>query len=100
MKGYKSIKDQLKRQLVSKYELERHILKSVIYNDSLDPVLRSIALVKLDQLPKNSSAIRIKNRCILTGRSRSIYRQYGLSRIQLRELASYGLLPGIKKSSW
>jgi len=54
----------------------------------------------LDKLPKNSSKIRLRNRCALTGRGRGFIRQYGISRIKFRDLASEGKIPGVTKSSW
>lgn len=54
----------------------------------------------LQQLPKNSSPVRLRNRCMMTGRPRSYYRKFGISRLVLRELASKGEIPGLKKSSW
>ena len=57
-------------------------------------------MIKLSELPRNSSSVRYKNRCALTGRPRSYYRKFGISRIMLREMASWGLIPGVKKSSW
>ena len=56
--------------------------------------------VALDKLPKNSSAVRLHNRCSLTGRPKGYMRKFGLSRIQFREMASNGLIPGVKKASW
>jgi len=55
---------------------------------------------KLSKLPKNSSSVRLHNRCSLTGRSKGYMRQFGISRITFREMASAGLIPGIKKASW
>lgn len=54
----------------------------------------------LQALPRNSSPIRMRNRCKITGRSRGYIRQFGISRIQFREMASQGLIPGVKKASW
>ncbi|MCZ7601592.1 MAG: 30S ribosomal protein S14 [Melioribacteraceae bacterium] len=54
----------------------------------------------LQELPKNSSPVRLRNRCQMTGRPRSYYRKFGISRLVLRELASKGEIPGLKKSSW
>lgn len=54
----------------------------------------------LQSIPKNASAVRLHNRCMITGRPRGYMRQFGISRIQFREMASNGLIPGIKKSSW
>jgi small subunit ribosomal protein S14 len=60
-----------------------------------------LALVhKLAEMPRNSSSVRVRNRCSLTGRPRGYYRKFGLSRIALRELASAGMLPGVVKASW
>lgn len=61
---------------------------------------RFVAQTKLAQMPRNSSKVRIRNRCELTGRPRGYYRRFKVSRITLRELAAFGFLPGIKKSSW
>ena len=58
------------------------------------------AMIKLSQKPRNSSKVRIKNRCSLTGRPRAYHGYFGISRIMLRELALAGLIPGLKKSSW
>jgi small subunit ribosomal protein S14 len=56
--------------------------------------------VGLQKLPRNSSPIRLRNRCMLTGRPRGYMRQFGISRITFREMASHGLIPGIRKASW
>ena len=55
---------------------------------------------KLQRLPKNASSIRMHNRCSITGRPKGYIRQFGISRIQFREMASAGLIPGVKKASW
>ncbi len=57
-------------------------------------------VVGLQKLPRNSNPIRLRNRCMLTGRPRGYMRQFGISRITFREMASHGLIPGIKKASW
>ena len=56
--------------------------------------------IGLQKLPKNSNPIRLRNRCMLTGRPRGYMRQFGISRINFREMASSGLIPGVKKASW
>ena len=61
---------------------------------------RLAAVHKLAEMPRNSSRVRVKNRCALTGRSKGYYRKFGISRIALRELASAGFLPGVTKASW
>ena len=65
-----------------------------------DPVEAFEAAQKLQDLPKNSNPIRLHNRCKLTGRPKGYMRQFGISRIQFREMASNGLIPGVKKASW
>lgn len=93
-------KDSNKRQLVAKNELARLKYKSIIKNQSLPPGIRYKFILKLNKLSRNSSKTRIKNKCILTGRSRGVYSMFRLSRIKFRELASQGMLPGVKKASW
>ncbi len=80
---------QKKREkLVAKYAVKRAALKAAGDWDGLQA------------LPKNSSPVRLKNRCSTTGRSRGYMRSFGLSRIQFRELALEGKIPGVKKASW
>ena len=93
-------RDKKRRRLVKKHEAKRNLLKSVIHSDSLPKELRWKASLELAKLPRNSSKVRIKNRCVITGRSKGVYRQFKISRIMLRELALKGLLPGVKKASW
>ena len=93
-------KDKKRRNLVAKYELQRLQYKYIIKNNLLPKNLRFNFINKLNLLPKNSSLIRTRNRCFLTGRGRSVLRFCKLSRIKIRELASQGLLSGVKKISW
>ena len=93
-------KDFNKRQLVAKNELARLQYKSIIKNQSLPSEMRYKYILKLNKLSRNSSKTRIKNRCALTGRSRGVYSMFKLSRIKFRELASQGMVPGVKKASW
>ena len=87
-------------KLVKQHASKRAALKAVI-NDQAKPVEeRFKATMKLAQLPRNSSATRLHNRCQLTGRPHAFYRKLKLSRIMLRELASFGQIPGMVKSSW
>ena len=95
------IQRNLKREkLVNKYKKKRIMLKKLIKNKKTNPEDRIDAINKLSKLPRNSSPCRLRNRCIITGRPRGIYRKFKLSRIAFRELASDGKLPGITKSSW
>lgn len=94
------IKDKGKRLLYKKYECKRRVLKSIISNLSIPLQVRMEASSKLSKLPRNSSIVRVNNRCIITGRAKGVLRHFKLSRIQLRDLASFGLVPGVGKSSW
>ena len=67
---------------------------------SLPPEERFAARLKLASLPRNGSAVRIRNRCELTGRPRGVYRKFKLARLSLRDLASTGQIPGMVKASW
>ena len=92
---------EVKRErLVSKFAEKRAELKAVIANKALDPSERFMAVLQLQKLPRNSSRIRMHNRCGLTGRPHAVYRRFNISRIALRELGSSGRLPGVIKSSW
>ena len=79
---------------------KRKKLKAIIMSKTLPLEERFQAQLKLAKLPRNSAKNRLRNRCEITGRPRGFYRRFGLSRISLRELASQGDLPGVKKSSW
>ena len=93
-------RDKKRRSMYSKHELKRLELASVIQDLTLSKEIRYQTLRELNKLPRNSSKIRIKNRCILTGRGHSVLRFCGLSRLKFRELASQGLLMGVTKASW
>ncbi|MBD3763917.1 MAG: 30S ribosomal protein S14 [Rhodobacterales bacterium] len=92
---------ELKRQkLVKQYAAKRAALKAVVSDRERPMEERFKASLKLAELPRNSSATRLHNRCELTGRPHAYYRKLKLSRIMLRELASFGQIPGMVKSSW
>ena len=93
-------KNKSRRLTVARQADKRAALKAVIYDRDGDPQERFEAVLKLAELPRNGSKIRIRNRCTLTGRPRAYYRKFGLSRIALRDLASEGQIPGVVKSSW
>ena len=96
-----SIERNKKRErLTKKYAARREKLRAAALNEALPLEERFAARLKLAQLPRNSSATRIRNRCELTGRPRAFYRKLKLSRIALRDLASKGQIPGMVKSSW
>ena len=87
-------------KLVQQHAAKRASLKTVIADQSKPMEERFKATLKLAQMPRNSSATRIHNRCQLTGRPHAFYRKLKLSRIMLRDLASFGQIPGMVKSSW
>ena len=96
-----SIQKNLNRQnIVEKFYNKRQILKNKIMKKNLSIEERFIIQSKLNELPRDSSKVRIRNRCVLTGRTRGVYRKFRLSRIKIRELSMSGELPGVVKSSW
>tara|TARA_B110000263_G_C15237725_1_gene477822 strand:+ start:299 stop:604 length:306 start_codon:yes stop_codon:yes gene_type:complete len=96
-----SIQKNLNRKkIVSKFKSRRSALKKMIMQKNLSMEERFKLQIKLNDLPRDSANIRVRNRCELTGRARSVYRKFGLSRIKLRELTMSGALPGVVKSSW
>jgi len=96
-----SIQKNLNRKnIVIKFKKRRYELKKKIMQKNLSLEERYKLQSKLNDLPRDSSNIRVRNRCKLTGRTRGTYRKFGLSRIKLRELSMAGSLPGVVKSSW
>ncbi|MEQ9116099.1 MAG: 30S ribosomal protein S14 [Rickettsiales bacterium] len=96
-----AIQTNLNRQKkVKSFASLRAKLKAITMDKKASIEERFDAQLKLAKLPRNSAKIRLRNRCQITGRPRGFYRRFGLSRILLRELASSGDLPGVKKSSW
>ena len=93
-------KNQFRQKLIDKFKAKRKNLKNKIKDKNLSIEERIKFQNKLNDLPRNSSSIRYRNRCKLTGRSRGVYRKFGLSRIKIRELSMSGDLPGVVKSSW
>jgi small subunit ribosomal protein S14 len=94
------VKNERKIKMELKYREKRAALKKIIIDENASDDDRYDAMVKLNKLPRNSSRVRVKNRCVLTGRGRGVYRQFGISRIKFRELAHQGLIPGVTKASW
>ena len=96
-----AVQKNLKRiKMVKRFEKKRKALKKIIMNKKLELAERFAAKLKLDKLPKNSSRVRIRNRCGVSGRPHGYYRKLKISRIALRDMASAGKIPGIIKSSW
>jgi small subunit ribosomal protein S14 len=82
------------------HKAKRLELKKIIADQSVSPEEKFEAVRKLDELPRDGSRTRSKPRCNITGRSRSYMRQFGISRIKFREMASEGYLPGVRMASW
>ena len=96
-----SIQRNLKRiRMVARYAAKRASLKAILANPETSDEDFYVAQRKLTKLPRNSSVVRIRNRCSATGRSRAYLRKFGVSRITFRELATNGHVPGVTKSSW
>lgn len=93
-------KNKKRIRLVAKYAAQRAELKAILLNPATSDVEFFAAQKKLQKLPKNSSKVRIRNRCSLSGRPRAFIGRFGVSRIQFRELALAGKIPGVTKSSW
>lgn len=93
-------REKKRAKLVAQYAGRRAALKEIVKDESKPMEERFRASLKLASLPRNSSATRLHNRCQLTGRPHAYYRKLKLSRIMLRDLASFGQIPGMVKSSW
>ncbi len=93
-------RNEMVRRLIAQYAEKRAALKAIANDESRPLEDRFEARLKLAALPRNSSATRLRNRCVVTGRPRAYYRKLKMSRIALRDLASGGQIPGMTKSSW
>jgi small subunit ribosomal protein S14 len=87
-------------KLVAKYAAKRAELVAIINDEKLSDEERMVARLKLQQLPRNASPVRQRNRCALTGRPRGVFRKFGLCRNKLRDIAMRGEVPGVTKASW
>jgi len=93
-------RNKKRERLAKQFANRRAKLKTLIKDQNADPEERFAAVLKLAQLPRNSSSTRVRLRCEVTGRPRGNYRKFKLCRVQLRELGSKGQIPGMVKSSW
>jgi len=93
-------RNKKRQRLTTKFAAQRAELKAILANPATTNEEFYAAQKKLAKLPRNSSRIRIRNRCSLSGRPRGFNRRFGISRITLRELALSGKIPGVTKSSW
>lgn len=89
-----------RRKIVEKYKAKRKALNEIINNSSATKEERMEARLKLQNLPRNSSPVRLRNRCALTGRPRGVYSKFGIARGKLRDLMMFGEVPGVTKASW
>jgi small subunit ribosomal protein S14 len=99
-KTSKVVKNEERKLMVARYAEKRAALKATIISQTATPEEKDAAGKALRKLPRNSSKIRIRNRCAMTGRPRAFLRQFGLSRVTFREMALNGLIPGVTKASW
>jgi small subunit ribosomal protein S14 len=93
-------RNEKRRMLVAKFATQRASLKKALKNPQTTDEDFFRVSRKLAELPRDSSPVRVRNRCSITGRGRAYYRKFGVSRIQLRELVSFGKIPGVIKASW
>jgi small subunit ribosomal protein S14 len=93
-------REKKRRSTVAKFATRRAALIAVIRNAKASDEERDAARANLQALPRNSSPVRLRNRCALTGRARGVYRKFGLGRNKLRDIAMRGEIPGMVKASW
>ena len=93
-------RESKRRKTVAKYAGRRAKLLEIVNGGSAGDEERAEARAKLQQLPRNASPVRLRNRCKLTGRPRGVFRKFGLGRNKLREIAMRGEIPGMTKASW
>ncbi len=93
-------REQKRRDTVKKFAAKRAELNAIVTNMSLSDEERFAARQKLQALPRDSSPVRLRNRCALTGRPRGVFSKFGLGRTKLREYAMRGEIPGVVKASW
>jgi small subunit ribosomal protein S14 len=93
-------REQKRRALVKKFAGKREALLAIINNSKASEDERFAARLKLQQLPRNANATRLRNRCAITGRPRGYFRKFGLARNKLREFIMRGEVPGVVKASW
>jgi small subunit ribosomal protein S14 len=93
-------REKRRAKTVQKYAAKRAELKELIRSPKTSPERRAEAQAKLQSLPRDASPSRQRNRCAITGRSRGVYRKFGLGRVKIREVANRGEIPGLSKASW
>lgn len=89
-----------RRKMVEKFKAKREALEAIVNDESRSDEDRYEARLKIQALPRNSSSVRLRNRCQLTGRPRGVFRKFGLGRSKLRDFVMRGEVPGMTKASW
>jgi small subunit ribosomal protein S14 len=93
-------REKRRARIVKRYAAKRAQLKELVRNPKTSPEERAAAQARLQTLPRDASPSRLRNRCRITGRSRGVYRKFGLARQKIREVAMRGEIPGLTKASW
>jgi len=93
-------REKRRARIVKRYAAKRAQLKELIRDPRTSPEERTAAQARLQSMPRDASPSRMRNRCNITGRSRGVYRKFGLSRQKIREVAMRGEIPGLAKASW
>jgi len=93
-------REKKRRSTVTKFKVKRDALFEILNSTKASDEDKDAARTKLQAMPRNASATRLRNRCSITGRPRGVYRKFGLGRNKLRELALRGEVPGVIKASW
>ena len=93
-------RDKKRRKTVKKYAARRKELMEILSSQRTSSEERYAARIRLQQLPRDASPVRLRNRCALTGRPRGVYKKFGLARAKLRDIAMRGEIPGVIKASW
>ena len=93
-------RERRRAKIVKRYAVQRAQLKELIRSPRTSQEERAAAQMKLQSMPRDASPARQRNRCAITGRSRGVYRKFGLSRVKIREVANRGEIPGLTKASW
>ena len=96
----KIVRNEQRKKTVAQYAERRAALKKIINDPNSTVEQVDEAVMKLQKLPRNASPIRVRSRCAITGRSRAVYRKFGIARTAFRDLALQGQIPGVVKSSW
>lgn len=95
------VRDHMRRQAVQAFEVDRAVFKAIVTDQSLPySVRQQVQRMFETEVPRDSAAVRVRNRCALTGRARGVNRFYRISRIMFRTLANEGMLPGVRKHNW